>query len=57
MQDRELRYQLVINPQLGLTETDMLGKTDYDILELRDADKLTATKRKVLETGESVSFE
>ena len=32
MQDRDLRYQLVINPQLGLTETDMLGKTDYDIL-------------------------
>jgi PAS domain S-box-containing protein len=57
MQDRELRYQLVINPQLGLTETDMLGKTDYDILELRDADKLTAIKRKVLETGEAVSLE
>ena len=57
MQDRDLRYQLVINPQLGLTEADMLGKTDYDFLELRDADKLTATKRKVLETGESVSLE
>jgi PAS domain S-box-containing protein len=57
MQDRDLRYQLVINPQLGLTETDMLGKTDYDILELRDADKLTAIKRKVLETGASVSVE
>jgi PAS domain S-box-containing protein len=57
MQDRNLRYQLVINPQLGLTETDMLGKTDYDILELRDADKLTAIKRKVLETGETVSLE
>src|SRR5208337_2477809 len=39
VQDSELRYQLVINPQIGLTETDMLGKTDYDILELRDADK------------------
>jgi PAS domain S-box-containing protein len=57
MQDRDLRYQLVINPQLGLTETDMLGKTDYDILELRDADKLTAIKRKVLETGKAVSLE
>jgi PAS domain S-box-containing protein len=57
VQDSDLRYQLVINPQIGLTETDMLGKTDYDILELRDADKLTAIKRKVLETGESVSLE
>jgi PAS domain S-box-containing protein len=57
MQDSDLRYQLVINPQLNLTESDMLGKTDYDILELRDADKLTAIKRKVLETGEAVSLE
>jgi PAS domain S-box-containing protein len=57
MQDRDLRYQLVINPQLSLTETDMLGKTDYDILELRDADKLTAIKRKVLETGNPASLE
>ncbi len=57
MQDRDLRYQLVINPQLGLTQTDMLGKTDYDILELRDADKLTTIKRKVLETGNSVPLE
>jgi PAS domain S-box-containing protein len=57
MQDNNLRYQLVINPQIGLTETDMLGKTDSDILELRDADRLTAIKRKVLETGEAVSLE
>jgi PAS domain S-box-containing protein len=57
VQDSDLRYQLVINPQLGLTETDMLGKTDYDVLEFRDADKLKAIKRKVLETGNSVSLE
>jgi PAS domain S-box-containing protein len=57
MQDHDLRYQLVINPQLNLTENDMLGKTDYDILELRDADKLTAIKRKVLESGKALSLE
>ena len=57
MQDSDLRYQLVINPQLGLTITDMLGKTDYDILELRDADKLTAIKRKVMKTGDPISLE
>jgi PAS domain S-box-containing protein len=57
MQDRDLRYQLVINPQLGLTETAMLGKTDYDILEREDAERLTAIKRNVIETGESVSME
>jgi PAS domain S-box-containing protein len=57
MQDRELRYQLVINPQLGLTEADMLGKTDHDILEKEDAERLTAIKRKVLETGDPVPVE
>ena len=57
VQDSDLRYQLVINPQLGLTETDMLGKTDYDILDIRDADKVTAIKRKVLETGNTASLE
>ncbi len=57
MQDRDLRYQLVINPQLGLTEADMLGKTDYEILDQEDADKITATKRMVLETGDAASLE
>jgi PAS domain S-box-containing protein len=57
IQDRDLRYKLVINPQLGLTEEDMLGKTDYEILEPDDAEKLTALKRKVLETGKSVHVE
>ena len=28
VQDCELRYSLVVNPQLGLTEQDMIGKTD-----------------------------
>jgi PAS domain S-box-containing protein len=57
MLDHDLRYQFVINPQLGLTETDMMGKTDYDILDLRDADKLMAIKQKVLETGAPISLE
>ena len=51
MQDKDLRYISVINPQLGLTEADMLGKTDYEILGKDDADKITAVKRRVLETG------
>ncbi len=51
MQDRELRYQLVVNPQLGLTEADMLGKTDGNLLSPADAEKLIAIKRQVLETG------
>jgi len=57
MQDRDLHYQLVINPQLGFAETDMLGKTDYDIFEQGDAEKLTMIKRQVMETGNSTTME
>ncbi|MFC1614904.1 PAS domain S-box protein, partial [Gemmatimonadota bacterium] len=57
MQDSDLRYKVVINPQLGLTEADIIGKTDRDFLGREDAEKLTALKRKVLETGESLKLE
>lgn len=57
MQDCDLRYQLVINPQLGLSEADMLGKTDHDILTKAEAEKITAIKRKVLETGTRATVE
>jgi PAS domain S-box-containing protein len=57
VQDRNLRYTMVINPQLGLTEHDMIGKTDFDILVKEDAEKLTAIKRQVLETGKPVYVE
>jgi PAS domain S-box-containing protein len=55
--DKDLRYQMVVNPQLGLTEEDYLGKTDYDILTKEDADNLTNLKRNVLETGLSKYLE
>ena len=35
----------------------MLGKTDYDILTKEDADKITAIKRRVLDTGEPAALE
>jgi PAS domain S-box-containing protein len=57
IQDRELRYSFVINPQMGLTETDMIGKTDYDFLKKEDADKLTAIKQRVLDTGDPIQLE
>ncbi len=57
MQDSQLRYLFVVNPQLGLTEQNMVGKTDHDFLSKEDADKLTQVKTKVLETGESVHLE
>ncbi len=57
MQDRDLRYTLVVNPQLGLTEADYIGKTDADILGAADAEKLTAIKRSVLASGEPFELE
>jgi PAS domain S-box-containing protein len=54
VQDQDLRYRLVVNPQLGFTEAQMLGKTDAEILGGKDADALTALKRRVLATGESL---
>ena len=57
MQDRDLRYVFVVNPQLGLTEQEMIGKTDHDFLSREDADRLTAIKRRVLQTGKPVHVE
>jgi len=51
IQDKALKYVAVINPQLGLTEKDMIGKTDYEILSKEDAIEITGIKKKVLETG------
>jgi len=57
VQDRDLRYILVINPQLGLTEKEMVGKTDFEILKSEDAEKLTKIKRQVIESGNPVHME
>ncbi len=57
VQDRDLRYTLVINPQLGLTEEQMIGRTDHDFLPKETADRLTSIKRRVLSTGEAARIE
>lgn len=53
VQDNELRYRFVMNPQLGLSEQEMLGKTDHDLLARDDAEKLTAVKRRILGAGKA----
>lgn len=57
VQDCDLRYMLVINPQLGLTVQQMVGKRDQDILERSDAEELTRLKRKVLSSGRPLHVE
>ncbi len=51
IQDQDLRYVWVANPQLGLTVENMIGKTDFEILPGEDANRLTKVKRKVMKTG------
>ncbi len=57
VQDKNLRYVQVINPQLGLTVQEMIGKTDYEFLSKEDADNLTKIKRQVIESGTPVHQE
>ncbi|MFH0966772.1 MAG: response regulator [Methanobacteriota archaeon] len=57
IQDTDLRYIWVLNPQLELRQEDMVGKTDYDFLLKEDADKLTSVKMQILETGKKIPYE
>ncbi|MFZ0006111.1 MAG: PAS domain S-box protein [Methanoregula sp.] len=57
VQDKDLRYTLVINPQLDTTEKDMIGKTDYDLISKEEADTVTAIKKRVLENGTTATSE
>jgi PAS domain S-box-containing protein len=57
VQDSSLRYTFVVNPQIGLTEKDMLGKTDFDILDKEDAEKLAQIKSRVISTGKPFHVE
>ncbi len=56
IQDADLRYVWVLNPQLGLKVEDMIGKTDFDFLAEDDAIALTTVKRRILATGKEEHF-
>lgn len=52
-QDRDLRYTWLYNPRLDYTIKDVIGKTDYDLVDdPEDAEKLMALKKRVIETGQ-----
>jgi PAS domain S-box-containing protein len=52
IQDTDLKYTFVVNPQLGLTLTDMIGNTDFDLADKETAEEITVIKQSVLTTGE-----
>jgi PAS domain S-box-containing protein len=56
-QDKELRYEWIFNPSEPLRESDVVGKTDFDLLPFEEAERLTDIKRKVLETGTGLKTE
>jgi len=50
-QDRDLRYIWVFNPTSPLSASDVLGKTDSELLPPDQAQLLTSIKRRVLDIG------
>jgi PAS domain S-box-containing protein len=56
-QDKELRYVWIFNPPEPLWESQVVGKTDADLLPAEEAGRLTEIKRKVLETGVGIRRE
>ncbi len=57
IQDNDLKYTFVVNPQLGFTLSDMIGKTDFELVNKEEAEKLTIIKQNVLTTGEPIIVE
>ena len=50
-QDRDLRYTWLRNAHMGFEQDQVIGKTDWDILDKDLADKMGKIKRRVIETG------
>jgi PAS domain S-box-containing protein len=56
-QDEDLRYSWIYNPGAGLSEHEILGRTDKDIFDSESAEILTKAKRRVLLSGDGVRFD
>lgn len=54
-QDKDLRYTWIHNPRFGFEPTEVIGKTDADVLDSDTAGDVVALKRQVMETGDSAS--
>gem|GEM_PF-7023632 len=56
-QDKELRYVWIFNPADGVQESEVIGRTDVELLPTDEAARITEIKRRVLETGEGTRAE
>jgi two-component sensor histidine kinase len=50
-QDRDLRYTWVYHPQPEASATQLLGRTDQEVLSDAEGEAVTAVKRRVIESG------
>ncbi|MGE3109610.1 MAG: PAS domain S-box protein [Phycisphaerales bacterium] len=53
-QDRDLRFTWVYNSWLGLSDADVIGRTDAELCDPESARRLTALKRSVLDSAVGV---
>ena len=53
-QDRDLRYTWIVNSTPPLPESNVIGKTDWDLMPAEQAQRLTDLKKQILETGVSI---
>ncbi len=56
-QNRDLRYLWVANPTPPLTEEQVMGKTDFDLVPADEVERVAEIKRGVLDTGAGTTFE
>jgi len=49
--DRDLRYTWLYNGHMGFVQDDVIGLTDWDILDQDLADRMGVIKQRVLDTG------
>jgi PAS domain-containing protein len=56
-QDKDLRYTWAYGPDGDETLSDLLGRTDHDILPATERDAVVALKQRVLSTGKSADCE
>ncbi|HVN74655.1 MAG TPA: PAS domain S-box protein [Methanoregula sp.] len=57
IQDRDLRYEWVVNPAFAFTPEYMIGKTDQDLLNPEQYAKVKALKEKVMNSGKEMHLE
>ncbi len=50
-QDLDSRYVWISNPPTGLSEAEILGKTDFDLLDGEEAERLAQARETVMSTG------